>query len=63
MKDREVVNSDWLTVDEGHSLAGLLLPLASVDRSESRLWSRGDMVLGLAGTLGVVEPKLPAPPH
>ena len=68
VKDREVVNSDWLTVDEGVTLAGvteleLLLVLASVVCRESRLWSRGDMVVGVAGRLGVAEPKLLAPTH
>lgn len=61
MKDRGVVNSAWLTADEGLSLAGLRLALVSVVWRESRLWSRGDMVLGVAGRLGVVEPDLLAP--
>lgn len=56
-------NSAWLTADEGLSLAGLLLALVSVVGRESRLWSRGDVVLGVAGRLGVVEPELLAPPH
>lgn len=58
MKDREVVNSAWLTAGEGLSLAGLLLALVSVVWRERRLWSRGDMALGVEGRLGVVEPDL-----
>lgn len=48
-------------MDEGLSLAGLPPALDSVGRVESRLWSSGDMALGLAGTLGGVELKLPVP--
>lgn len=58
LTDRELVDSDWLTAD------GLLLAAASVGWSEGRLWGRGDMVLGLSGTLGVVGTKLlAAAPH
>lgn len=62
MTDREGVSSDWLTVDEGLSLAGLLLELVSVVGRESRLWSRGDTVLGVTGRIGVVEPDLAKAP-
>lgn len=58
VKDREDINSDWLTVDEGLSLEGLLPELASVVRTERRLWSRGDMGPGLDGTLEAAEPEL-----
>lgn len=61
VKDRELVNSVWLTVDEGLSLAGLQLTVASAGWRESRLWSRGETVMGLAGRLGVVEPELLPP--
>lgn len=37
VRDKGVVNSAWLTADEGLSLAGLLLALVSVVWRESRL--------------------------
>lgn len=63
MKEREVVNSDWLTVDEGLSLAGLLPLLVSVVGTENWLWSKGGMVLGVPRRLEMVEPELLVLPH
>lgn len=62
VKERQEVNSDWLRVGEGLSLAGLLLVFVSVVGKESLLWRRGDIVPGVPGRLGA-ELELLALPH
>lgn len=57
MKNKEVVKSARLVLDEGLSLTGLLLlPVSSAGR-ESLLWKRGDETLRVPGGAGEADPE------